>query len=156
VLLVLRIGSVLRIALQKREGGGSVFLLQIRGDHPADCPARHRMLGCRKILIFADDPRVISMGVQRAEPVDTRKDDVFRRLRLALPARKQSVVTIQRRLRKLQALLFCSARHIGKANPFGGGITLKTATLRGDSATFVKAGARGYSPGYPLARRPAR
>jgi hypothetical protein len=24
--------------------------------------------------------------------------------------------------------LFC--RHIGKANPFGGGITLKTATLR--------------------------
>jgi hypothetical protein len=30
VLLVLRIGSVLRIALQKREGGGSVLLLQIR------------------------------------------------------------------------------------------------------------------------------
>jgi hypothetical protein len=73
-----------------------------------------------------------------------------------LPARQQRVVTIQRRLRKLQALLFCSARHIGKANAFGGGITLKTATLRGDSATFVKAGARGYSPGYPLARRPAR
>jgi hypothetical protein len=101
------------------------------------------MLGCRKILIFADDPRVISMGVQRAEPVDTRKDDVFRRLRLALPARKQRVVTIQRRLRKLQALLFCSARHIGKANPFGGGITLKTATLRGDSATLCESRSAG-------------
>ncbi len=44
------------------------------------------------------------MGVQRAEPVYTRKDDIFRRLRLALPARKQRVVTIQRGLRKLQAL----------------------------------------------------
>ena len=130
VLFVLRIGGVLRIALQKREGGIGVFLLQIRGDNPADCPVRHRVLRCRKILILADDPRIISMGVQRAEPVYTRKDDIFRRLRLAFPARKQNVVTIQRRLRKLQALLFCSAWHIGKANPFGGGVTLKTATLR--------------------------
>ena len=89
------------------------------------------MLGCRKILIFANHLWVISTGVQRAKPVDTRKDDVFRRLRFVLPASKQGVVTIQRRLRKLQALLFCSAGHIGKANPFGGGITLKTTTLRG-------------------------
>ena len=82
------------------------------------------MPGCRQILIFADDPRVIGMSVERAEPVDTRKDDVFRRLRLALPARQQCVVTIQCGLRKLQALLFCSARHICKANAFGCGIQL--------------------------------
>ena len=82
------------------------------------------MPGCRQILIFTDDPRVLSMGIQRAESVDTRKDNVFRRLRLALLARQQRVVTIQRRLRKLQALLFCSARHICKANAFGCGIQL--------------------------------
>ena len=89
------------------------------------------MLLSRQRLIFTDDLRVITMRIQRAKPVDTRQDDVFRRLRIVLPAGKQGVVTIQRGLRKLQALLFCSAGHIGEANPFGGGITLKTAMLRG-------------------------
>lgn len=49
--------------------------------------------GCQR-LIFANDLPVITVRIQRAKPIDTGKDDVFSRLRFALPGGKQGVLTI--------------------------------------------------------------
>ena len=52
------------------------------------------MLCGRQRLIFANDLPVITLRIQGAKPIDTGKDDVFSRLRVVLPARKQGLVTI--------------------------------------------------------------
>lgn len=41
---ILRVTRIVRILLQECQGCIGVLLLQIRRDHPADCPARHRMV----------------------------------------------------------------------------------------------------------------
>ena len=44
MLFVLRVTRIARILLQECQGCIGVLLLQIRGNDPADCPARHRMV----------------------------------------------------------------------------------------------------------------
>lgn len=51
-----------------------------RGDDPADGPVGNGLLLGDQALVFADDLRVLGAGVQRAQTINTRPDDVGRSL----------------------------------------------------------------------------
>ncbi len=62
--------------MNKRQRRLNLLKRDIRGDNPADGPVGNRLLLRHQALVFADNLRVVCVGVQRAQTVNARPDDV--------------------------------------------------------------------------------
>ena len=103
----------------------------IRGDDPADGPVGNHLLLREQALVFADDLRVVCVGVQRAQTVNARPGDVRGGLRIGTPGGDHRVVLRQRRAGQRVTRIFFTGRRIGKAHQLGGGVQLQVALFRG-------------------------
>ena len=103
----------------------------IRGDDPADGPVGNHLLLREQALVFADDLRVVCVGVQRAQTVNARPGDVRGGLRVGTPGGDHRVVLRQRRAGQRVTRIFFTGRRIGKAHQLGGGVQLQVALFRG-------------------------
>ena len=147
VFLILLACQPRRMLVDKRQRRLNLLKGDKRGDDPADGPVGNGLLLRDQALVFADDLRVLGAGVQCAQTINTRPDDVGRSLWVGVPGGDHRVILRERRAGQRVTRLFFAGRGIGKAHQFGGGVQLQVTLFRRRQFDAIRqAESRGINP----------